>query len=181
MRNSILNLQDENGVNIVDSGAIKENILNYYIGLLGTEFDGKIDARTQLQEAIRSRVSISDQELLIKPVTGDEIRNALWSINGDKALGPDGYNSMFYQKNWEVVCQDLINAVTAFFANGYILTEWNTVAISLVPKVSSPSIVKDYRPISCCNVTFKCISKVLANRIQSVLPYLISQTQSAFV
>lgn len=176
VRNSILSLQDENGVIIEDSGAIKENILNYYIGLLGTESDGRIDARTQLQQAIRSQVSSSDQELLIRPVIGDEIRKALWSINGDKAPGPAGYNSMFYQRNWEVVGQDLIDAVTAFFANGYILKEWNATAISLVPKVSSPSTVRDYCPISCCNVSFKCITKVLASRLQSVLPYLISQT-----
>ncbi|GKD64739.1 hypothetical protein Tco_1306847 [Tanacetum coccineum] len=53
--------------------------------------------------------------------------------------------------------------------------------IALIPKVSSPTRVKDYRPISCCNVMFKCISKIIANRIKEFLKVLVSPNQSAFV
>lgn len=57
---------------------------------------------------------------------------------------------------------------------------WNPTAISLIPKTNSPSTIKDYRPISCCNVPFKC-KQVLMNRMQATLPILISPCQSAFV
>ncbi|GJV06019.1 hypothetical protein Tco_1343675 [Tanacetum coccineum] len=51
--------------------------------------------------------------------------------------------------------------------------ELNHTIIALVPKVSSPARINDYRPISCCNVLFKCISKIIANRIKGSLLHLI--------
>lgn len=60
--------------------------------------------------------------------------------------GPDGYNSAFYQQNWELVSSDLVDAIKQFFSSGYLLKEWNSTAITLVPKVNSPSTIKDYRP-----------------------------------
>nr|GEZ44704.1 hypothetical protein [Tanacetum cinerariifolium] len=85
------------------------------------------------------------------------------------------------QEVWEIVGFDVVNAICEFFTNGTLLKELNHTIITLIPKVKSPSRVNDYQPISCCNVLFKCISKIIANRIKHSLKNLISPNQSAFV
>ncbi|OWM79398.1 hypothetical protein CDL15_Pgr022810 [Punica granatum] len=41
--------------------------------------------------------------------------------------------------------------------------------------------MKDFRSIACCNTIYKCITKILANRVEGVLPDLVSMNQSAFI
>ena len=106
---------------------------------------------------------------------------AMWAINGDKAPGPDGFGSHFYKDCWHIGCPDVITAVVDFFQNGRLLNEVNSTSITLIPKVLCPSHVGDYRPISCCNIIYKCITKVLCNRLRMVLPDIIMENQGAFV
>ena len=57
----------------------------------------------------------------------------------------------------------------------------NHTNIVLIPKVKTPNIMSNFRPISLYNVIYKIISKLLANRLKQILPDNISPTQSAFV
>jgi len=57
----------------------------------------------------------------------------------------------------------------------------STAKLILIPKTSSPQTAADFRPISCCNVVYKCISKLLCSRLKSILPDIISHSQSAFI
>ena len=76
---------------------------------------------------------------------------------------------------------DVVEAVESFFTLGCMLREINCTIIALVPKVPNPGSMHDYRPISCCNTIYKCISKIIAARIKQCLPEIISPSQSSFV
>ncbi|GJY63106.1 putative RNA-directed DNA polymerase, eukaryota, reverse transcriptase zinc-binding domain protein [Tanacetum coccineum] len=118
---------------------------------------------------------------MVRYVTDAEIKEAIFSMGNDKAPGPDGYTAAFFKEAWDIVVIDVTRVVREFFVNGRLLKELNHTIIALIPKVSSPSRVNDFRPISCCNVLFKCVSKVISNRIKESLKTLISPNQSAFV
>ena len=51
----------------------------------------------------------------------------------------------------------------------------------LIPKKSNPMSMEDLRPTALCNVLYKIISKVVANRLKMVLPLVILETQSVFL
>ncbi|KAL0278057.1 UNVERIFIED_CONTAM: polyprotein [Sesamum radiatum] len=80
-----------------------------------------------------------------------------------------------------LVAPAMFQAVGEFFRTGKMLKQINTTLISLIPKVSLPRYVSDYRPIACCNVLYKSITKIIVKRLQQVLPLLIDYSQNAFV
>ena len=62
----------------------------------------------------------------------------------------------------------------------FIFPAFNSTTVALVPKCKNPSSMKEFRPISCCSMIYKCITKILANRLQKYLHDIIGKNQSAF-
>uniref|UniRef100_A0A2N9J7Z2 Reverse transcriptase domain-containing protein n=1 Tax=Fagus sylvatica TaxID=28930 RepID=A0A2N9J7Z2_FAGSY len=119
--------------------------------------------------------------ILIQDFRADEVEQAIKQMSPSKAPGPDGMPPIFYQKYWHVLGSDVISAVLSCLNSGCLLKSINHTFITLIPKVKNPEKVTDFRPISLCNVIYKLVSKVLANRLKLILPQVISESQSAFV
>ena len=128
-----------------------------------------------------NKVSEEEAANMIREITEEEIKKALFDIDDDKAPGPDGFTSKFFKKAWMVLKDDFCDAVKDFFVSGKLLGEINATLIALVPKSNTPQKVSDFRPIACCNVIYKCISKILTNRIKNALSQVVDTNQSAFI
>ena len=123
----------------------------------------------------------SSHDLLLAPVSPEDIRKAVFSIGNEKAPGPDGYSSFFYKQAWDVIGGDVCAVVHNFFHSGSLLKQVNHSIIVLVPKSAHASSPSDYRTISCCNVIYKVIAKLLAGRLAHVLKDIVSPMQNAFL
>ncbi|XP_031737043.1 uncharacterized protein LOC116402131 [Cucumis sativus] len=116
-----------------------------------------------------NRLTNHDQvsQALQVPIGREEVRRGLFSMDSGKAPGPDGYSIGFFKGAW---------TVTNYFPQAV-----NTIAITLIPKRNGADRLEDFRPISCCNVIYKCISRILADRLCEWLPSFVSGNQSAFI
>lgn len=103
---------------------------------------------------------------LCKPFTEEEIGDALFQIVPLKAPGVDGFPARFFQRNWDVLKQGVCRGVLEFFTSGTMPEGVNDAVIVLIPKKDFPEDLRDFRPISVCNVIYKVVSKCLVNRLR---------------
>ncbi|KAL1198665.1 putative ribonuclease H protein [Cardamine amara subsp. amara] len=161
---------------------IQSHTVNYFSDLFGGESTILSQEDIHLINALTPfNCSVSSCQLLQKLPTPEEIRKEVFALPLNKSPGPDGYSGEFFRKAWGIVGEDFIAAVLECFTTGKMLKQWNCTAITLVPKKTGVERLCDYRPISCCNAVYKVVSKLLARRLESLLPEMISNTQSAFV
>ena len=177
-RNYISRLSDERGRWHDSNEEIADLMIEYYNTLFSTSNP------TSLNEAVANVpkvVTVDMNNNLIRDFRDEEVEQAIKQMAPSKALGPDGMPPIFYQKYWHVVGSDVTTAVLSCLNSGRLLKSINHTFITLIPKVKCPEKVTDFRPISLCNVIYKLVSKVLANRLKMILPQIVSESQSAFV
>ena len=109
------------------------------------------------------------------------MKNAIKQMYPLKSPRQDGMPPLFYQHFWPKIGGVVTSTVLAFLNLGIIPPNFNHTHIVLIPKCKEPKTVTHYRPISLCNVVYKIASKAITNRLKTVLPSIISDTQSAFV
>jgi hypothetical protein len=132
-------------------------------------------------EGLEVRISEDMNESLMWPFTAEEVRTTLFQMAPLKAPGPDGFNAGFFQKHWDIVGPEICKATLYSLNNATLDSHLNSTYIALIPKLNNPTCVTEFRPISLCNVLYKIISKILANRLKVILPHIVSPYQSAFI
>nr|GEX75200.1 hypothetical protein [Tanacetum cinerariifolium] len=118
--------------------------------------EGNYRGRWELRSISLKGILSDEAQRMCRGVCEVEIKNAMFDIDDSKTPGPDGFTARFYKSAWSIIGKD-------------------------VCKMQNPNKVFDFRPIACCNVPYKCISKICTNRIKGVLGKLVNESQSAFI
>ncbi|XP_074289571.1 uncharacterized protein LOC141614725 [Silene latifolia] len=156
---------------------IKGAAVDFFSSLFTSSRPGAFDG---LLDGVRDRVTTEMNENLRVVYKSEEVFGALQQMNPLKAPGPDGMNALFYQTYWHIVGPSVTRLVLRILNGGESPVIINNTHIVLIPKKKAPDKFTDYRPISLCNVLYKLVAKVLANRLKQFLGCLVSENQSAF-
>jgi hypothetical protein len=175
--NKINSLVADNGDTCRDLDGMKTIAHNYFVDL----FQKSAGGQEEVINAVPSMITLEDNEMLTCPFLIEEFREAIFYMQADKSPGPDGYNPGFYQHFWDLCSHDIFTAGCHWLNSGVFPPNLNSTNIVLIPKGESQTSMKDWRPITLCNVLYKITAKVLANRLKKVLNKRISDNQSAFV
>lgn len=119
--------------------------------------------------------------MLDAPIQLEEIHIAVGQLNVNKVPGCDGLPIEFYRKYWNWLAKPLKMLFNKNIENGVLHISARDGIISLLDKPSDPLLVKNWRPLTLLNTDYKLYTKVLANRLQHVLPYLISTDQTGYI
>lgn len=120
-------------------------------------------------------------DLLSQLFTKEDVRQATFQMHPTKAPGPDGFPPVFFQKFWPAIGNLVMMEVLKILDTD--IESWNETNIVLVPKVKKPCHMKDFRPISLCNTIYKIVSKIVANRLKTIIEQVVYvyPMQSAFI
>ena len=175
--NKIISIADNEGNTLASHKDISTHAVDYFKSLLGRDRDvSPIDVNIELP-----MISPSHHEFLAASFSRDDVLKTLRRMAKNKSPGPDGFSPEFFISAWSVVGEDVTNAILYFFESLHLPRIINSNAIALVPKFSGAMHMADFRPITCCNTLYKCISKMPIARSKLILPSIISYNQTAFV
>ncbi|KAE8728090.1 hypothetical protein F3Y22_tig00004779pilonHSYRG00078 [Hibiscus syriacus] len=186
-RDTIRILIDDQGNKLETFDSMSTKVSSYFCNLVGS-VDSEVNSvdPVLLKELLNFTLTEDNSKDIVKAISEDEIKKAFFSQGNDKSPGPDGYTPYFFKFCWSIISFDVIVAINffiqdMFLQDMFLFPAFNVTSIVLVPKIPGPCKVKDFRPIFCCSVVYKAISKILVSRLTNVLPDLVTLNQTAFI
>ena len=164
---------------ISDPQLIAAHITNHFKTIFCTS--SVLQDNRLVEETIPCLITESINNMLTLTPSKEEIHNAVFALNKDGAPGPDGFGAVFFQTYWHIVKGDVENAVLDFFINSWMMPDFNANTLILIPKTQNADTVSQYRPIALANFKYKIISKIMADRVATIMPTIISPEQKGFI
>jgi hypothetical protein len=118
---------------------------------------------------------------LEEEVSEPELKESLFSMRNGKIPGPDGVTVEFFKAFYDLLKEDLLLMIRESQKEGRVHGPLNTTFLCLIPKKQCPSSFEDYRPITCCNVIYKLITKIISRRLRPMLSEIIGEEKFGFL
>jgi hypothetical protein len=179
--NKITHLISDDGDTVHSHEDMENTLTGYFQNLLTEPRADRHEAINKVTRHVPSLVTPEQNAALLRPITIEEVDQALQETPKGKAPGPDGFTSDFFHHCWPLIRTEVWEILEDSRATGQILQALNATFITLVPKEGQAHHPKQFRPIALCNVIYKLLTKVIARRLKPILPTIISPEQSGYV
>ena len=177
---SVSFLEMPSGEIIDDQKGILREVEMFYSSLYSQKEVRDVDISTIIDEA--PKLNETDIDLLESEITIQEIASALKNMNNNKSPGPDGFTVEFFKFFFTDIGQYYTRSIIEGLAQSRLSVTQYQGIITCIPKDDKPKqFIKNWRPISLLNVSYKIVSSCIATRIQKVLPKIIHHSQKGFI
>ncbi|XP_058760864.1 uncharacterized protein LOC131634228 [Vicia villosa] len=168
-------------LNIEEAGKEMHFLDNKFAHFAGNVPEEVVEKRPTLSGVHLKSLSEPESLFLERPFTEKEVEDAIWSCDGNKSAGPDGYSLEFYKRFWLVIRKGVLRLCNDFHGKGSLVKSITSSFLALIPKNNNPQNLGEYRPICLVGSIYKIIAKILAARLKEVIGILVSNNQTAFV
>lgn len=175
-------IRDSSGNLLSNPSDVNLVFRSFYSSLYQSELTDTVDIDSFFHNLDIPLISPDSACALDAPIKLEEIVQAIKDMQSSKAPGPDGYPTEFFKKFCEKLAPLLLNVFNESIERGSLPVTLTQASISLLlKKGKDPANCSSYRPISLLNVDVKILAKVLASRLETVLPSIVSEDQTGFV
>ncbi len=173
----IHSLRSENGQELTKVSDIRKRAVQFYDKLYRSEYRKDEVLSAGFYEGLPNVLEDSKAELE-RPLSEEELLNALRGMESGKTPGIDGLPVEFYKEFWAVLSEDLLAVLNESLVDGSLPLSCRRAVITLLPKKGDLQEIKNWRPVSLLCSDFKILSKTLANRLRNVMGQVIHLDQT---
>ncbi|XP_026435849.1 uncharacterized protein LOC113333641 [Papaver somniferum] len=167
-------MEDDSGTLITNNNEIASNLINYFSSKFKQQ---SVEISDTILSATPQVINDDDNALLESIPSREEIRNAVFELNQDGSSGPDGFTGIFYRFAWDIIQEDLVEAIKYCWQYQVIPPGVNSNFLVLLPKVKGAKRDDQFKPIGLSNVFFKIFTKIIIVRMSDMLHKLVSPQQ----
>ena len=176
-------LIDKNGKELKTDEEIKYEVYTFYQNLYRCRENEIQDVNLDHILNFETPKLNDEQAFSIKgEINYDEALKTLKNMQNNKSPGSTGFTTEFFKFFWVDLGFFVLKSINYAFRKGEFSNTQKEGIITCIPKTGkSRKFIKNWRPISLLNVTYKIASGTIANRLKKVLPSIVDLDQSGFI
>ena len=182
MNKTVQELIVDSGEVIKDQTTILNEIKHFYQNLYSDYNTINKVPTDYLKDCNYNTLTDLEKESIEGEISYDELARVVRQSKNNSSPGGSGFTNEFYKFFWKDLGHFLLRSLNYSYHSGQMSITQKRGIITCLPKPGKPrNLIKNWRPISLLNVSYKFASACIANRIKKFLDKIIHDDQKGFI